>query len=186
MGCAIVRYLLHSPDTIPTLRQLQDVWKGLEAARASGKAKSIGVSNMSHRQLASILDIATEAPVVNQLEYHPYQQHHHSYIRWMRDREIAVAAFNTLAPLTVAKGGPLDGLLYSIASSHAVSPAAVLLRWAAENDVVPITTTGCEIRMEGYLDAVDSDLRFSLTREEHDEINRVGRTHQLPLTPLVG
>ncbi|KAF4101223.1 hypothetical protein G5714_017655 [Onychostoma macrolepis] len=49
-----------------------DVWKGMEALKATGKVKSIGVSNFTIEQLERLLSVAKIPPAVNQVELHPY------------------------------------------------------------------------------------------------------------------
>lgn len=44
-----------------------DVWRGMEALKASGKVKSIGVSNFSIEQLERLLSVAKVCPAVNQV-----------------------------------------------------------------------------------------------------------------------
>src|SRR5580700_4470726 len=91
----------------------------------------------------------------------------------MREQGIEVSSFKGLAPITVGKGGPLDGPLESIAKSHGVTTDAVLLRWAIDQIVVPITTTGKTERMDDYLAAIE----LRLTAEEQEEITQIGLTH---------
>ncbi|GAW17720.1 hypothetical protein ANO14919_071860 [Xylariales sp. No.14919] len=166
-------YLLHNPYVIGTTEGLQQGWKGMELVKASGKARSIGVSNMQKPDIQAILTIASEIPVVNQLEFHPYLQRSDDFLPWMRSHSIGVSSFKSLAPITVAKGGPLDGILGSIAYTHGVTTSAVLLRWAMNQDVIPITTTGRRTRMEEYLAA----LKLNLSSEEQEKITEVGLTH---------
>lgn len=166
-------YLLHNPYVIPTSHDLQNAWKGLETVKASGKARAIGVSNMQRNHIETILETATEVPVINQIEFHPYLQRAHDFIPWMREHGIEVSSFKGLAPITVGKGGPLDEPLARIAEFHSVAPAAVLLRWALNLDVVAITTTTRPERMDEYAKAVN----LTLSREEQEEITQVGQSH---------
>lgn len=50
----------------------------MEDVKASGKAKSIGVSNYLPQHLEAILKVAKVVPSVNQIEFHPYLQHRKS------------------------------------------------------------------------------------------------------------
>lgn len=69
-------YLIHEPffakgdDAV-----LQKKWAEMEAVAASGKAKSIGVSNFLKPHLEAILKTAKVRPAINQIEFHPYLQH---------------------------------------------------------------------------------------------------------------
>lgn len=47
----------------------------MEAIRASGRARSIGVSNYIQDDLDAVLQTAVVKPAINQIEFHPYLQH---------------------------------------------------------------------------------------------------------------
>ncbi len=108
--------------------------------------------------------------MLNQLEFHAYLQRADDYIPWMREKGIEVSSFKTLAPITVASGGPLDPVLKSIAANHQTAVSTVLLSWAIGRIVVPITTTTNEARMVEYLAA----LALKLSLEEQEDITRIG------------
>ena len=145
----------------------------MEEVKKTGKVKSIGVSNFQRPHLETILQTATEKPAVNQLEFHPYLQRSGNYVPWMKEHGIEVSSFKGLAPLTVAKGGPLDDPLDKIAEKYGVSTSVVLLRWHIEQNVVPITTSSHKERMTDYLKAVN----LRLTPDEIEEISQIGQTH---------
>ncbi|KAK0642959.1 NADP-dependent oxidoreductase domain-containing protein [Cercophora newfieldiana] len=163
-------YLLHNPYVIPTAEDIQSAWRGLEAVKASGLARAIGVSNFQRHHLESVLEICTIPPALNQLEYHPYLQRSDDYVSWMQEKGIQVSSFKTLAPITVAPGGPLDTLLSSIAAKHTTTPGAVLLSWAIGNSIIPITTTNKGERIDEYLSAV----KLKLSPQEQEEITKAG------------
>ncbi|AEO71842.1 uncharacterized protein THITE_2093336 [Thermothielavioides terrestris NRRL 8126] len=83
------------------------------------------------------------------------------------------SSFKTLAPVTVAAGGPLDAVLQSIAANHDVAVSTVLLSWAIGRNVVPITTTSKRDRMAECLAAVS----LKLSTQEVEEITKVGLQH---------
>ena len=118
----------------------------------------------------AILEVASEIPVVNQLGFHPYLQRDNGFLSWMREHDIEVLSFNGLVPITAGKDGPLDNILPNIAQKYGVGGGAVLLRWAVNQKVVPITTTAKMERMDEYLSSLD----LELTREEQKELARVG------------
>ncbi|KKP06321.1 alcohol dehydrogenase [Trichoderma harzianum] len=110
-------YLLHNPYVIGSNEGIQAAWKGLEIVKAQGKAKSIGISNFQRHHIEALLETCTVKPVINQLEFHPYLQRANNFVPWMREHGIEVSSFKSLAPITVGKGGPLDDLLPSLATS---------------------------------------------------------------------
>ncbi|KAK3295119.1 NADP-dependent oxidoreductase domain-containing protein [Chaetomium fimeti] len=144
--------------------------RGHRLTKAAGLTRAIGVSNFQRHHLEAILKTCTEPPALNQLEYHPYLQRSDNYVPWMQQKGIQVSSFKTLAPVTVAPGGPLDAVLSSIAVKHATTPDAVLLSWAIGKTVVPITTTSKGERMDEYLSAV----ALKLSPQEQEDITKVG------------
>ncbi|XP_061100644.1 aldo-keto reductase family 1 member B1 isoform X2 [Conger conger] len=70
-----------------------DVWKKMEALKASGQVKSIGVSNFNITQLERLLSVAKVPPAVNQVELHPYLVQS-DLIRFCQDRNIALTAYS--------------------------------------------------------------------------------------------
>jgi diketogulonate reductase-like aldo/keto reductase len=166
-------YLIHQPYFAETDEELQAAWKEVEKVKAAGKAKSIGVSNFTRAHIEAITENGGTAPSINQIEFHPYLQRANGFVPWSQAHGIAVAAYKGLAPLTVAKGGPLDPVLEKIAKAHNSTPSAVLLKWHLSQDVVAVTTTSKEERLAEYLKAVE----LTLTPEEVKEISDVGLTH---------
>lgn len=53
---------------------IEDTWAAMEALVEKGKAKSIGISNFTLEKSEQLLKSARIAPVVNQIEAHPYLQ----------------------------------------------------------------------------------------------------------------
>lgn len=145
----------------------------MEQVKASGKAKSIGVSNHQCPHIEEILKVATIIPALNQLEFHPYLQRAHDYLPWMRAHGIEVASFNGLIPITKARPGPLDDILAEITARHQVPENAALISWQTAQSVVATTTTTKVGRLEDYAAAV----QLKLSKEEREKITQVGLTH---------
>ena len=61
-------YLIHWPvaDKFP------DTWRAFEKIYEEGRAKAIGVSNFQVHHLETLSKTANVAPMVNQVEFHPY------------------------------------------------------------------------------------------------------------------
>ena len=141
----------------------------MEEVQASGKAKSIGVSNFLKPHLDAILETAKVRPAMNQIEFHPYLQHG-DLLAYHKNKDIRVAAYAPLTPLTRAQGGPVDGVIQSLAKKYAVSPGEILLRWAIEQNVLPITTSSKEQRLSDMLRV----FTFKLTPKEVGEVSSEG------------
>lgn len=144
----------------------------MEEVAASGKAKSIGVSNFLRPDLDAILKTARVRPAINQIEYHPYLQHG-DLLTYHKSKDIKLAAYGPLLPITKLDGGPLNPLLDRLAKKYAVKSSEVLLRWVIDQGIVAVTTSSKEQRMSDYL----RTFTFTLTPKELDEIRNLGASH---------
>lgn len=167
------RYLLHNPYVIGSNEGIQAAWKGLEIVKAQEKAKSIGISNFQRHHIEALLETCTVKPVINQLEFHPYLQRSNDFMPWMREHGIEVSSFKSLAPITVGKGGPLDDLLPSLASKYKVSESVILLSWCIGQNIIPITTTSSQSRLDDYKVAT----KITLEPADIVEISKEGSKH---------
>ncbi len=163
-------YLIHAPYFAKTDEDLQAKWAELEEIQASGKAKSIGVSNFLQKHLEVILKTAKVVPAINQIEYHPYLQHG-DLLDFHRKHGIATSAYAPLTAITKAAPGPLDKTYETLAKKYDVTPGEIALRWVIDQGFVALTTSGKEERMKQYLKVFS----FKLTPEEVKEITEIGK-----------
>ncbi|KAI0423841.1 aldo/keto reductase [Xylaria sp. FL1042] len=165
-------YLIHSPFRARSPEHLQQTWAALEAIQASGRARSIGISNFSVADLKTILQTARVTPAVNQIEFHPYLQHTaDKLLEFCREKNIAVAAYGPLTAVTKAKPGPCDGSYAELARKYGVEEGDVALRWCIDQGIVAITTSANEQRLKGYMNKIPS---FKLTPKEIARIAEEG------------
>ncbi len=145
-------FLIHWPQ--PMFDQYVETWKALEQLRASGRARSIGVSNFTERHLNRLRAETDVVPVVNQVELHP------------QFPQVALRAFNaghqilTEAWSPIGQGGDLlsSPELVTLAEQLGKSPAQVVLRWHVQlgNVVIPKSVTPERIRAN--IDVFDFEL----------------------------
>lgn len=143
----------------------------MEAIQASGRAKSIGVSNFLQDELEVILKTAKVVPAVNQIEYHPYLQHG-ALLDFLRQNNIAVACYSGLTPITRAPGGPVDAKWTELASKYGVTESEVGIRWQLDQGLIAVTTTSKEERMQQYLAHIP---KFKLTPKEVSDVSELGK-----------
>ncbi|XP_072291543.1 aldo-keto reductase family 1 member B1 isoform X2 [Eucyclogobius newberryi] len=130
-------YLVHFPVGL----------KGMEALQASGKVKSIGVSNFSILQLERLLALCRVPPAVNQVELHPYLVQT-ELIDFCKSKNIALTAYSPFGspgrPPELIKGekDPVnllaDPVVTHIAEKHRRSPAQVLLKYHTQQGIAVI------------------------------------------------
>ena len=162
----VQRYLIHAPFFSDKKEDHQAKWKQMEEMKAQGLTKSIGLSNYLAEQIDWILETAVVPPVLNQIEFHAYLQHH-DLMAYHKSKNIAVEAYGPLTPVTKGVGGPADGILASLAKKYGVNPTEICLRWCIDQDIIPITTSGKEQRLSDYLRA----MTFKLTPKEIKEVS---------------
>ncbi|PHH65181.1 hypothetical protein CDD81_3312 [Ophiocordyceps australis] len=164
-------YLIHAPFFADSEAELQQLWADVEAIKASGRAKSIGVSNFYQEHVETVLKTAKVPPAINQIEFHPYLQHK-GLVDFLHKNKIAVACYGPLTPLTTAKNGPVDPLWKQLAEKYSVTESEVGLRWCIDQGLVAITTSAKKERLERYLDKVP---QFKLTPHEVAEVSELGK-----------
>lgn len=158
-------YIVHWPQNGPTW-----AWPGLERARERGYTRSIGVSNFSAEQLEQVLAIADSPPVINQVQFSPFE-YRRKLLEECEDRGVALEAYSPLGTgrhlrnRTVAR----------IAEDADRTPAQVLLRWCLQRDTVVIPKSTHHERIEENAQIFDFDLsNEDLVRL--DELDRTGGT----------
>jgi diketogulonate reductase-like aldo/keto reductase len=155
-------YIVHWPEGGPTW-----AWHGMERARELGYARSIGVSNFDAGELLQLLATATVAPVVNQVQFSPYE-YRKGLLDACRQKGIALEAYSPLgrgrhiASETAAR----------IAQRLGRTPAQVLLRWCIERDVPLIAKSTHRERIEENAQLFD----FTLSDEDLAELDALDRT----------
>jgi len=146
-------FLIHWP--LPTLYDgdYPATWKVLEAFKADGRARSIGVSNFEVDHLERLAAECDVVPAVNQIELHPYLPNDavHSY---GRDHGIATEAWSP-----IAQGGVLgDPVITEIAEKLDRTPAQVVLRWHIERGNIVFPKSATPARMEENFALFDFEL----------------------------
>ena len=138
-------FLVHSPHQ-PFPGGRRAFWRGLEAAVAQGKLRSIGVSNWGIAHLRELLDSdeTVVAPAVNQLELHPWLQQR-QLVTFCKERGLVIEAYSPLA-----RGQKLGGAspeLSGIATRLGRSEAQVLIRWSLQHGFVTLPKSESESRI---------------------------------------
>lgn len=124
-----------------------DVWRGMEALQASGKAKSIGVSNFNILQLERLMALARVPPAVNQVELHPYLAQT-EMVEFCKAKNIVLTAYSPFGsparPPELHRGDKdpekilEDPVIEGIAKKHKHSSAQVLLRYHVQRGIAVI------------------------------------------------
>lgn len=135
-------YLLHTPRPGPKARV--ESWLGLQDAMDKGWVKAIGVSNWAPKHIEHLMQQpgVKTWPAVNQIEFHPWQQHR-ELRKYCKEKGIVVVAYS---PLT--QGRRLgDATVTKLAEKYNKTPAQIVLRWCLQKGVVIIPKSDREARI---------------------------------------
>jgi diketogulonate reductase-like aldo/keto reductase len=176
-------YLIHYP-----VRARRQSWRALEALRAEGKARSIGVSNFTIRHLTELLAATNTVPAVNQVEFHPYL-YQRNLLDFCAAKSIVVEAYSPLTKgvrlndpklVAVAKKysqtGPQPAASRSrlplvdrlSRHSESKSTAQILIRWALQHGLVVIPKSANRRRIFEDADVFD----FEIAAEDMQILDR--------------
>ena len=155
-------YIVHWPKGGPTW-----VWPGMERAQERGYARSIGVSNFDVAELQQVLATASIAPVVNQVQFSPYE-YRKGLLDACRGDGIVLEAYSPLG-----HGRHLGSEVATrIAQRLGRTPAQVLLRWCIERDVPLIAKSTHRDRIAENAQIFD----FTLSNADMAELDALDRT----------
>jgi 2,5-diketo-D-gluconate reductase A len=157
-------FLVHWP--LPGVGDFVETWKAMEAIYASGRARSIGVSNFQTAHLGRLAAETTVTPAVNQIEVHPYltNEEVRAY-----DAEHGIA---TEAWSPIAQGKVLDdATIVRIAERLERTPAQVTLRWHVQRGDIVFPKSVTRSRVEENFAIFD----FELTDTDMVDISALNR-----------
>lgn len=138
------------------------IWKVFETLLERGETRAIGVSNFAERHLSELSEDATVAPMVNQIELHPYCQNP-ELVRFCRERDIVVEAY---APFASGSVGLFDDpVIQEIADATERSPGQVILRWHLQHGHVVLPKSTNRERMAENLALFDFSLDDDAVRK---------------------
>ena len=156
-------YLIHQP-----FGDCYGSWRAMEELNRQGLARAIGVSNFYPDRLVDLIDHNESAPMVDQIECHPYFQRA-SEQQLMRDRGVQIESWG---PFAEGRNNLFtDPTLAGIGAAHDKSVAQVVLRWLIQRDVVVVQKSVRPERMRENIDVFD----FELTGDEMTSIATLDR-----------
>ncbi|RQR24987.1 aldo/keto reductase [Burkholderia sp. Bp9143] len=161
-------YLLHWP--VP--REFDNTlasWRALEKLRGEGRVRAIGVCNFNPAHLDALIERSAIAPMLNQVELHPYlvqapvrdanAKHHVLTQAWSPIG--GVKRYWAQDPAAVHD--PLhDPVIAGLAAKYGKTPAQVILRWHIEHGVSAIPKSSRDERLAENIAIFD----FQLTPSE--------------------
>lgn len=162
-------YLMHWPSRIRNA--YVETWRAMIRLREEGRAKAIGVCNFAIPQLQRLIGETGVAPLLNQIELHPYFQQH-DLRRFHEATGIVTQSWSPLGVWKERKTSPLDDpLVRELAARHGRSPAQIVLRWHLDNGLLVISKSAHPARVEENFQLFG----FSLDEEDLRRMARLDR-----------
>jgi diketogulonate reductase-like aldo/keto reductase len=141
----------------------------MERAHELGYARSIGVSNFDAAELQQLQGVARVAPVVNQVQFSPYE-YREGLLDACRVNQITLEAYSPLG-----SGRHLASeTVTRIAQRIGRTPAQILLRWCIERGVPLIAKSTRRERIAENAQIFD----FTLSSEDMGELDAPDRTRR--------
>ena len=151
-----------------------DTWRALEDVKKAGKVKSIGVSNYNRAMLELLKTQATEMPVVNQIENHPYLTSQ-GLVDYDHSEEIVTQAWSPLG-----RGAVLDNpIIHKMADHHNRSVAQIILRWQVQRGLSVIPKSVNPDRIRENINVFD----FELSTDEMSMLDILNRNERTGMDP---
>ena len=132
--------LIHWPNPIYSRENWKEAnagsWKAMEEAVATGKLKSLGVSNFLPHHLDALLETAEIKPAVNQILLNPSEMQP-EVVKYNNDHDIINEAYS---PLGTGKIFDVEELK-DLAQKYNKTIAQLVLRWSLQHDFLPLPKT---------------------------------------------
>lgn len=163
-------YLTHWPVE----NKYVDTYRAIERLYDEKLIRVPGVSNHHEHHLKEIMATCNVAPMVNQIEAHPYLSQE-PLRAFCEQQQIAVTAWSPLGRGNVLN----DETIIRIAGEYNVSPAQIILRWHLQNDgiIIPKSVTASRIKENSEL------YHFELSNETMHQLNALNRNERFGKDP---
>ena len=152
-------YLLHGPSRAEGLgAEDWAAWQAMEKIHESGRARLLGVSNVSLDQLEILCKDAKVKP-------HFVQNRCFAVSGWDRDVRTSCKTngivYQGFSLLTANRGALASKQLATLAQRHGCSPAQLIFRFAIDVGMIPLTGTTDAQHMQSDLEVLDLHLQPS-------------------------
>lgn len=169
-------YLIHQP-----YGDVPGAWKAMEEAKAEGKLRSIGVSNMTPKIWNEFVPQFSTMPSVNQVECNPFSQQ--KELRAIMDK--SNVKLECWYPLGHGNAELLNNsVITKIAEKYGKNAGQIILRFEVQEGFITLPKSSNIERIKSNIDIFD----FELSDSEMNSIRALdtGKTSHDPEAPGVG
>ncbi|KZV60972.1 Aldo/keto reductase [Peniophora sp. CONT] len=157
------------PDETPTIN---DTWADMEKVLASGKAKAIGVSNFSVKNLERLATTQKIVPAVDQIEMHPFLPQN-ELKAYCEAKGIHLTAYSPIGQPSEKSTGPSlikNDRIVQLAEKYGATPGQILLSWGVQRETSVIPKSESEERLRKNITIVKlEDADFKAINELHTQ-----------------
>ena len=161
-------YLIHWPVPIDFKKEKKkkniETYRALEKLYCAGKIKAIGVSNFLKHHIEELKSDISIPVMVNQIEFHPYYFDQET-IEYCKSNEIVLEAYSPLGRGKVLN----EKIIKEIAEKYSKTPAQICVRYAIDNDIIPLPKSIKEERIISNLEVFD----FKLAEQDINQIKKL-------------
>jgi diketogulonate reductase-like aldo/keto reductase len=151
-------YLIHWP--MPVMPK--NIWQTFEKKFKQGSVRAIGVSNYGMSEIEKLLEYATVAPMVNQVEFNP-TNHDLGLLEFCKEKNIVVEAYSPLGRGSLVR----NEIVVDIAEEYNKTPAQILIRWALQHGTVVLPKSSNQERIKQNSEVFD----FEISEVDMDQLN---------------
>lgn len=151
-------YLIHQP-----YGDVPGAWKAMEEAKAQGKIRSIGVSNMTPKIWAAFVPKFESLPSVNQIEFNPFCQQK-EIRRIMAAKDVRLEAWGPLGQ--GSKALLTNPVIAEISEAHGKDAGQIILRFEIQEGAIIFPKSVNPKRIKSNMEIFD----FTLSDEEMEKI----------------
>ena len=151
-------YLIHQP-----YGDVPGAWRAMEEAKAAGKIRSIGVSNMTPKIWNNFVPQFDTMPSVNQVEFNPYYQQK-EIRKIMAEAGVQLEGWGPLGQGN--KSMLADPVIKGIAEAHGKDVGQIILRFEIQEGAIIFPKSVKPERIKSNMEIFD----FALTDEEMDKM----------------
>ena len=143
-------YLIHQP-----YGDVYGEWRAMEALYQQGKARAIGVSNLSPDRMMDLMIHNNITPAVNQIEVNPFHQQIDTQ-QFFEENSVQVEAW---APFAEGRNQIFENeILLAMAAKYNKSVAQVILRWLIQRGIIALAKSTRKERMIENISVFDFEL----------------------------
>lgn len=151
-------YLIHQP-----YGDVPGAWKALEEAKAEGKIRSIGVSNMTPKIWNSFVPQFATKPAVNQIEFNPFTQQKEIREIMVKD-DVKVEAWYQMGHGNAELLN--HPVITRLAEKYGKNAGQICIRFEVQEGIITLPKSTNPERIKTNLDVFD----FAFTDEEMTEL----------------